>query len=149
MPTNAFQIEPEHPDDSVGIDHLHETAFGPGRFVRTAFRLREGVAHDPALSFIAKANGTLVGSVRLTPILIGAAPALLLGPLTVSPDFKNKGAGKALLRRSVEEARAKGIPLFSWLGTSLTMGRSAFAGFRSAVSSCPDPSIRTGFFCAT
>ena len=52
---------------------------------------------------------SVAGSIRLTPIRIGEAPdALLLGPLTVSPDFKNRGLGKALMRTAMEAAAAAG-----------------------------------------
>src|SRR3712207_6553088 len=44
-------IRPEEPSDAAAIERLHERAFGPGRFARTAFRLREGVPHSLDLSF--------------------------------------------------------------------------------------------------
>jgi predicted N-acetyltransferase YhbS len=40
---------------------LHERAFGPGRYARTAFRLREGVPHLSDLSFTALVGTLLVG----------------------------------------------------------------------------------------
>ena len=40
-------IRPEAPGDAEAIERLHERAFGPGRFARTAFRLREGAPHLP------------------------------------------------------------------------------------------------------
>ena len=35
----------ETPADAVPIERLHERTFGPGRFARTAFRIREKVGH--------------------------------------------------------------------------------------------------------
>ena len=64
--------------------------FGPGRYAKTAYRLREGGPHALALSFTARIGTLLVGSVRLTPIRIGETPALLLGPLTVEPPFRER-----------------------------------------------------------
>lgn len=122
----AFSLRPECPDDLAAIDALHAEAFGPGRFARTAFRLREGVPHDPYLSFSALIDGTLVGSVWLTPIKIGTTGALLLGPLTVSPAVKHKGIGRALMKRAMEEATAAGHALVLLVGDEPYYGPFGF-----------------------
>jgi predicted N-acetyltransferase YhbS len=44
----------------------------------------------------------------MTPITIGGRPALLLGPLAVVPEHKGRGAGKALVRKALDAARAHG-----------------------------------------
>ncbi len=106
----------ERPEDDAAITAIHEVTFGPGRFARTAFRLREGVPHDPVLSLVALHEGAVVGSVRLTPIRIGDTPALLLGPLAVRPDLKSRGVGKALMRKSMDEARRAGHRLVLLVG---------------------------------
>ena len=46
-------IRSEQPIDAEAIERLHERAFGPGRFARTASRLREGAGHLLDLSFTA------------------------------------------------------------------------------------------------
>ena len=74
----ALTILPETAVDAPAIDRLHERTFGPGRFARTAFRIREGREHVLDLSFTARIGTLLVGSVRLTPICVGETPALLL-----------------------------------------------------------------------
>ena len=71
-------IRHETAADADTIDRLHERAFGPGRFAKTAYRLREGIDPIAALSFTALVGTLIVGSIRLTPIRIGATPALLL-----------------------------------------------------------------------
>lgn len=116
MTEKTYLIRLEDPDDCPAIDHLNDAAFGPGRFARTAYRLREGVAHDPLLSFVATWDGRLVGSVRLTPILIGSFPAQLLGPLAVHPDVASRGIGRALVRISVDRARELGHRLVLLVG---------------------------------
>jgi predicted N-acetyltransferase YhbS len=109
-------IRAEQPIDSEAIERLHERAFGPGRFARTASRLREGAPHLLDLSFTALVGTLLVGSVRLTPVLAGEQPALMLGPLTVEPAFEGRGIGAALMRRSLNAAKEKGHTLVLLVG---------------------------------
>ena len=138
MKQTTWVIRPEAASDDVAIEDLQAEAFGPGRFARTAFRIREGVAHRPDLSFVGLAGSRVAGSIRLTPILIGEMEALLLGPLTVSPDFKNRGLGKALMRTALEAAEAAGdeivllvgdAPYYSPFGfTQVPFGRITLPG---------------------
>ena len=107
MKTSSLEISQELLSQAQAVEQLAAAAFGPGRFTRTAFRLREGVEPEPGLSFVAAKAGELVGSVRVTPIRIGGEPALVLGPLVVAPDHKNEGIGSALMRRAVEAARGQ------------------------------------------
>lgn len=119
-------IRPELPLDSDSIERLHERAFGPGRFARTAFRLREDAPHLMDLSFTASVGTLLVGSVRLTPVAAGPIPALMLGPLTVEPAFEGRGIGAALIRRSLDTARDKGHVLVMLVGDEPYYGRFGF-----------------------
>jgi predicted N-acetyltransferase YhbS len=100
-------IRAEQPADADAIERLHERAFGPGRFARTAERLREGAPAIMALSFTALVGTLLVGSVRMTPVHAGEAKALMLGPLTVDPAFEKRGIGSALTARALAAARER------------------------------------------
>jgi len=122
----SLSIRPELHSDFDAIERLHERAFGPGRFARTAFRLREGGSHDFALSFTANVGTLLVGSVRLSPIWAGQIRALVLGPLTVEPAFKERGIGAALMARSLEAAREAGAPLVVLVGDEPYYARFGF-----------------------
>ena len=119
-------IRAEQPIDAEPIERLHERAFGPGRFARTASRLREGVPHILDLSFTALVGTLLVGSVRLTPVMAGEEPALILGPLTVEPAFESRGIGAALMSRSLEAARTKGHSLMLLVGDQPYYSRFGF-----------------------
>src|SRR5712672_2716421 len=112
----AVTILPETPKDAQAIERLHERTFGPGRFVLSAYRLREHVDHLLDLSFTAWIGTLLVGSVRQLPVCIGDTPALLLGPLTVEPPFRDRGVGRALLERALNEARARSHRLVVLVG---------------------------------
>src|SRR3974377_1404451 len=107
----ASSILPEPPADAEAIERLHERTFGPGRYARSAYRIREGRTHALDLSFTARIGTLLVGSVRLTPMRIGEAPASLLGPLTVEPPFRGRGIGGALITRALTDAKAAGHSL--------------------------------------
>jgi len=109
-------IRSEQPIDSDAIERLHERAFGPGRFARTASRLREGAPHLLDLSFTALVGTLLVGSVRMTPVRAGEEKALMLGPLTVEPAFESRGIGAALMRRALDAARNKDHTLVLLVG---------------------------------
>ena len=102
----SISLLPETPADDAAIERLIARTFGPGRYARTAFRLRENNPHRHDLSFTASIGTMLVGSVRLTPIVIGDLPALLLGPLTVEPPFRSHGIGRRLVERALEAAKA-------------------------------------------
>lgn len=122
----SLSILPEAKEDAEAIERLHERAFGPGRFAKTAYRLREQIEHRIDLSFTARIGTLLVGSVWLTPVRIGEAKALLLGPLTVEPAFRERGIGQALIVRALKEASAKGHRLVILVGDEPYYGKSGF-----------------------
>ncbi len=95
---------PETPAHDAEIDHINEEAFGPGRFARAAYKIREGGPHERALSFVAVHDGAVIASVRLTRIAASEGRALLLGPLAVRPAFKNLGIGRRLVAIAIEAA---------------------------------------------
>jgi predicted N-acetyltransferase YhbS len=122
----SLTILPETQGDAPAIERLHERTFGPGRYAKTAYRLREQAAHSLDLSFTARVGTLLVGSVRLSPVRVGEAKVLLLGPLTVEPPFRDRGVGQALIARALEEARAKGHRLVILVGDEPYYGKCGF-----------------------
>src|SRR5438445_9608047 len=112
----SLTILAETANDAQAIERLHDRTFGPGRYVLSAYRLREHVDHLLDLSFTARIGTLLVGSVRQLPILIGETPALLLGPLTVEPPFRGRGAGRLLMERAIKDAREKGHAIVLLVG---------------------------------
>lgn len=126
MTSLPLEILPEAPDHADAIEKLHERGFGPGRFARSAFRLREGAKEMPSLSFIARVGTLLVGSVRMSPIRIGETPALLLGPLAVDPPFMNRGIGTALMQAAMDAARKDGHRLVILVGDEPFYAKAGF-----------------------
>lgn len=104
-----FEILPERSADAPLIEPLLDRAFGPDRKSRTVYRLREGIEPLPGMSFSAvHPDGSLLASLRFWPILIEETPAILLGPLAVEPAYQGRGAGRALVRHALKEARCLG-----------------------------------------
>ena len=135
----SLSILPETADDALAIERLHERTFGPGRYARSAYRIREGRGHLLDLSYTARIGTLLVGSVRLTPIRIGEAKALLLGPLTVEPAFRERGVGQALIDRALAEARTKGERLVILVGDEPYYGKSGFKRVPAGRVTMPGP----------
>src|SRR6195952_4495569 len=135
----SLAISAETASDARPIERLHERTFGPGRFVLSAYRLREHVDHRLELSFTAWIGTLLVGSVRQLPVCIGDVPALLLGPLTVEPPFRSRGVGRALLDRALKEAKARGHRLVLLVGDEAYYSRAGFKTVPKGHVTMPGP----------
>ena len=135
----SLTILAETPDDALAIDRLHERTFGPGRYAKSAYRIREGRAHLLELSFTARIGTLLIGSVRLTPIHIGDAPGLLLGPLTVEPPFRERGIGSALIKSALAQAKAKGHKLVLLVGDEPFYVKAGFKRIPKGQVTMPGP----------
>jgi predicted N-acetyltransferase YhbS len=135
----CLTILAERPDDALAIERLHERTFGPGRYARTAFRIREGAGHRLDLSFTARIGTLLVGSVRLTPVRIGETPALMLGPLTIEPPFRRRGIGLALMQHALAAAKASGQRLVVLVGDEPYYAKAGFKRIPKGRARLPGP----------
>ena len=135
----SLTILTEKPEDAGAIERLHERTFGPGRYARTAYRIREKMAHRLDLSFTARIGTLLVGSIRLTQVRIGETPALLLGPLTIEPPFRDRGIGKVLMERAMADAKAKGHRLVVLVGDEPYYARVGFKRVPNGAITMPGP----------
>src|SRR3954467_10882164 len=139
MTDPSFTILTEKPEDADAIERLHERTFGPGRYARTAYRIREQMPHRLDLSYTARIGTLLGGSVRLTAGRIGETPALLLGPLTIEPPFRDKGIGKAMMERALKDARDKGHKLVVLVGDEPYYARVGFKRVPRGTITMPGP----------
>ena len=108
MPLRVPTVRPATAEDAAFIEELQAIAFGPGRFARTAFRIRERFPIDPSLSLVAEVDGVPCGSVWMTPISIGGKNGYMLGPLATHPNYRKLGAGKLLAREVTQRTLARG-----------------------------------------
>lgn len=139
MTSLSLDIRNELPIDHDAVERLHARAFGPGRFARTAYRLREGAAPDPACCFAAHVGTFLAGSVRTTPVMAGEIAALMLGPLTVDPAFEGRGVGGALMRRAITAARQQDYRLMLLVGDAPYYARFGFKPVPAGQIRLPGP----------
>lgn len=135
-----FEIRLETAADEPALSRLSAEAFGPGRFARSAYRVREGVSPVPRLSLTGWLDGRLIGGVRFTAIRIGEAEGgALLGPLVVDPEVKGKGYGKALVGEGLARAKGEGFGFVLLVGDMPYYGRFGFAQVAPGTITLPGP----------
>jgi len=124
--------------DASGREALLDEAFGEGRFAKTAERLREG--RRPALSFIAADETGVIGTIRLWNVTAGGGrSALLLGPLAVAADMRNRGLGTALVQRALRAARRAGHAAVLLVGDAPYYERFGFSREKTGDLRLPGP----------
>src|SRR3990167_4350507 len=145
----ASLIPLAHVDPAL-IEQLLDQAFGPDRFARTAYRIREGTDWLEGLSFAAlDEDDLLVGSIQTWPIALTdpdgrSHPLLMVGPVAVVPEHQGQGYGKALMLAVLDaiegtEPRAAVLPQVM-IGDPEYYGR--FFGFSANHTGgwqCPGP----------
>ncbi len=119
----------EQDRDGDCIQKMYCEAFGPGRFARTAYRIREGGDFARQISCVVEhrdkageKQACIAGTIRFSRIGIGQdrdkkrGKALLLGPLVVSEHYRGYNYGIALMRHGLELARLAGFDLVILVG---------------------------------
>lgn len=104
VPLSNSAVEPETSADAMAVDALVLAAFGPGRFAKTAERLREKAAIEAG--FVVREGGRVIGSVRLWRVAVGETPALFLGPIAVDAASRRAGLGADLVAACVVHAKS-------------------------------------------
>ena len=102
----TLRLGPERDGQRRAVNALIEQAFGPGRFAKTAERLREGNKTLAHFSMVASEGDKVLGAVRLWPIRIGETPCLFLGPIAVDQAARSQGLGAELVRASLRAMEA-------------------------------------------
>ena len=119
---------------------LQARAFGPGRFARTAYRIREGTSQISRFCLIGRVAGELVASISFTPVTIGGKPgALLLGPLAVEARYAGLGYGKRLIADGLANARAAGVELIILVGDEPYYSHAGFTRAKPGGIILPGP----------
>ncbi len=123
-----ISIEKERSKDRPAIEALLDLAFGPGRFAKSSYRLREGTTAIDALCFVGFVDGVVKGSIRFWPVRVGDSDtALLLGPLAVDPALRGQGLGIALIERGLDAAKKLGHNIVFLVGDEPYYARCGFS----------------------
>ena len=89
-------------EDNDKIIKLLYKSFGPGRFVRSVYRLREKNDRDTEFSYIYELNNQILSSISYyKTFLNNDINGLLLGPLAVDPEHRGKGYGVELVKYTI------------------------------------------------
>ena len=116
MNKNDFTIRLEKDSDHREVETLIRESFWnvyrPGCFEHYVIHvLRKDPAFVKELDFVMEQNGKLIGQNMFMRTVINAddgrdIPVLTMGPISITPELKRKGYGKALLDYSLEKATA-------------------------------------------
>ena len=124
-----FRLALERREDAGAVDALIDRAFGPGRYAKTAERLREGARERSDLGWCVWDGERLLGAVRVWPLTVGDAPGVFLGPIAVEAEDRRRGLGALLVERVRQAAADAGDPYVLLVGDA---GFFEPLGFRRA-----------------
>jgi predicted N-acetyltransferase YhbS len=124
----TYSILPLAEIEPGAVEHLLDVAFGTDRFIRTAYRMRDGVAAIPELSFAAVERGKLLGTLQSWPVMLLTPEGMqhrmtLVGPVAVDPALQRGGIGRALMTQLMNAARDSGYDALVMIGDPEYYGR--------------------------
>lgn len=122
-----FELLPDSAEHADAVERLYDDVFGPGRFAKTAERLREGNAKIEPACFVAVDAEGYVGAVRLWPVTVGqTGRAAFLGPLAVAARQRGNGVAFKLMERAIGVCRELGYAAVILVGDEAYYERWAF-----------------------
>ena len=135
-----ISIRKERPPDAIARETLLDEAFGKRRWRKSSQRLRDGQQPADDLAFVAMDGKRVVGTARLWDIVCGTGQtALLLGPVAVADDCRNRGIGTALVRHALAAARRRGHRAVVLVGDAPYYSRFGFSAEIGAALRMPGP----------
>jgi predicted N-acetyltransferase YhbS len=114
------------------VEALYDAVFGPGRFAKTAERLRVGTAKIEDGSLLAVDAEGLTGAVRVWPETVGGiageggGKAAFLGPIAVAERRRGNGVAFKLMERAIGVCREKGFAAVILVGDQEYYDRFGF-----------------------
>ena len=122
-----FELLPDSAEHAEAVERLYDDVFGPGRFAKTAERLREGNSTIEPACFVAVDADGYVGAVRLWPVTVGeTGRAAFLGPLAVAARRRGNGVAFKLMERAIGVCRELGYAAVILVGDEAYYERWAF-----------------------
>lgn len=111
-------IRKETPEDYTSVIELTAKAFetmpfSEGDEDKLVDKLRKAPTFIPELSLVAELDGQLVGHILFTPLQIkneqNSFTSLILGPVSVLPEFQKQGIGGQLINAGHQKAKELGF----------------------------------------
>ena len=140
-----ISIDHEDAADWHAREALLDEAMGFERFLKPSQLLRDGRMPADGLSLVARDGNALVGTVRLWHVIAGDRPALLLGPIAVSPHCQNSGIGVRLMQAAIGAAAARGHGAIILVGDAPYYARFGFDSGLTRGLTMPAPVDRNRF----
>lgn len=135
-----IQIRHERLADIDAREMLLDEAFGEARYRKSSERLREDRLPAEGLSFIASEGKRVIGTARLWNVTVGhERHALLLGPVAVAEDCRDRGLGGAMVRRAIQAARKLGHGAIVLVGDAAYYNRFGFSAEKTGALWMPGP----------
>lgn len=144
-PKPAREIAPftlSHADDASSgeVEALYNLVFGPGRFAKTAERLREGNHRIDEACHIARDEHGLVGAVQFWPVTVGEnGRGVLLGPLAIAPRRRGDGIAFKLMETGIAICAEQGWPAVILVGDEPYYARAGFQRTEPGRFTMPGP----------
>ena len=136
MNKNDYIIRLEKPADYYEVENLTREAFWnvyrPGcleHYIVHCYRDKKDFI--PELDFVMEKDGKIIGHIMYVHSKIEADNSktiaiMTFGPISIHPDYKRKGYGKALLDYSMEKAKELGAKVICIEGNIDFYGKSGF-----------------------
>lgn len=138
MASEQIILAPETAHDVWEVEALFDLTFAPGRTALSSYRLRDDVPALADLCLTARdQDSILAGAVRNWPVLVGAAPAVLLGPIAVHPTRQGEGIAAMLMGDVLRRARSAGWGRIMLVGDAPYYGRYGFTRLDGVVMPPP------------
>ena len=123
MEENNLIIRQERLEDYDEVYHVVKVAFesakhSDGNEQDLVVELRKSKAFIPELSLVAVEDGKIIGQILFTKAVVQGVEVLALAPLSVLPDYQNRGIGLSLMKEGHSIAHKLGYEYSVVLGHS-------------------------------
>jgi len=151
--TSRVLIREERLTDDGAVRGVHMASFGAHgvTVVGLVCALRELITDSTGLSLVAELDGHIVGHAMFTPSLLDAPrqPVFVqvLSPVAVSPDYRGRGVGRALIEAGINILDDSAVPAVFLEGDPGYYSRLGFQpagplGFRRPSLRIPEPAFQ-------
>jgi len=128
-------VRPEDKKEVPAIRDIIREAFDPmpystGQEWKLVENIRQSPGYLPSLALVALCDGTLVGHSMISLIEIEDKKkthnALVLGPVSVLPDYQRRGIGQEMIRIGIAAAKRTPLPVLVVVGDPAYYSRFGF-----------------------